>query len=55
MVAGNGNTITVRFSLPGRLAVAGNRNDVSWRASKGTRVSAAVTGTRNSVRRTAWS
>ena len=55
VVAGNGNTMTVRYSLAGRLSVVGNRNDVSWRASKGVTVRASNVGTRNAVRRTAWS
>ena len=52
-VNGNGNTLDVVNCS--RVVVAGNRNDVSWRASKGTRVGATNVGTGNTVRQTAWS
>ena len=48
-IDGNSNVATARFDEPGRIAVNGNRNAVSWAAPPQVRVSASNVGTRNSV------
>lgn len=51
VVGGNGNLLSVRYDAPGRLSVIGNRNQVSWRASRRIAVSVSNAGTRNRVAR----
>ena len=50
-VNGNGNTLAVRFDAPGRIAVMGNRNRVTWRAAPAVRVSVTNLGTHSEVTR----
>ena len=50
-VNGNGNALAIRFDGPGRIAVAGNRNQVTWRAAPTVHVAVSNLGTRSTVTR----
>ena len=48
-IAGNGNTVAIRFAGAGRLSVVGNDDQVTWSAPPRTAVAVTNVGTRSSV------
>ena len=46
---GNGNIVNAHFPMPGRVAVLGNHNRLSWSAAPGARVGVSNLGTGNTV------